>query len=329
MTHTATSHLGNYCVYILGSDGVISFLEALFVSIREHSPTIPVLIIPYNEELDETRVLCKRFGFSIHQDAAYSALERIGSNVFGSSPYPNHHRLFRRLAAFWGPYETFLYLDADICVLAPLEPLFDVFQASGSCFASFDNDHDRVYLPGPLRDRMINDHGSVGFNSGHFVSRRGILELTDFENLARDASLLEASFQDKADQGFLNFVIDEKRIDQVRFPDVMPTLADKQWANQKLEKRAGTWFLRGQSSVGNEKRLVLIHYSGCGRPSWGMPNRWIYYRYLLHGRSFWCRQRVLAHSMFRHYWGPVAKRLVSTRITLGRLRRWMLGTHGE
>jgi len=41
-------------VYMLGNDRVVDYLEALFISLRQHSPDLPARLIPYNAQLTRT-----------------------------------------------------------------------------------------------------------------------------------------------------------------------------------------------------------------------------------------------------------------------------------
>lgn len=307
-------------VYILGNDGVAGFLEALLTSLRRHSPDLPARLIPYDSNLAATRRLCTRYNVVIHEDTTFPELEEISRCLWADSP----HRNFRRLSAFWGPFENFLYLDADICVLDRLEPLFDVFEQSGHEFASFDNDHERVYLTGLLRDRMIHEHGSVGFNAGHFFSRKGVFALGTFRAAARAAQPWVGQFQDRADQGFLNFAIDHFRKDQARLPVLVNDLADKQWASQPVRRVAGTWRLNKPGNESHGKRLVLIHWSGCHHAGWHLPNRSIFYRHLLADRPVFDHVAVPFRDFAEYYMAPFRSRFNAFRVTAGRWRRVFL-----
>lgn len=308
-------------VYVLGNDHVADFLEALFASLRRHSPDLPVRLIPYDDRLTRTRELCRRHRITLHEDASFAALEQIGLNLWTDSPYPTHHRLFRRLCIFWGPFDDFLYLDADVCVLAPLEPLFAAFAGAPAPFASFDVDHERVYLPGPFRDRMIREHGSLGFNSGHFFSRRGALDLARLQFAGAAARPFAGHFQDRGDQGFLNFAVDHLRLPQVRMNSLVPALADKQWGEQKLRRQDGRMVIDRPGHGEDGKHLALIHWSGHSRPGWHLPNRALYYHYHGLGKSGLTALRHRTGDGWAHYLARLRPLYYRARIFAGRARR--------
>lgn len=313
-------------VYVLGNDHVAGFLEPLFQSIRQNSPAIPVRLIPYNDQLEKTRALCQRYNVQIHSDSTFPELEKLGLHLWNSSPYSNHQKLFRRLSIFWGPFKNFLYLDADICVLAPLEPLFDAYERSGAQFACFDVDHERVYLAGPVRDRMIQQHGSLGFNSGHFFSSNSVFTLGEFWTAANEARPVAEQFQDRGDQGFLNFAVDVLGKKQIRMTSVLPDLADKQWCEQKMVRRGGEWHLARPSPQAPTPgtRLALIHWSGYHSPGWRLPNRHIYYHYrraAAPGLQTWL---LPVKDFTREKSAPIKAWLQRLRIAAGRVRRSLL-----
>jgi len=307
-------------VYMLGNDHVADYLEALFISLRHHSPNLPARLIPYDEQLTRTRELCARYRIDLHTDPTFPELEQIGLNLWASSPYSSHQRLFRRLCIFWGPFDNFLYLDADICVLAPLEPLFDAFEKSSTSVAPFDVDHERVYRAGPLRERMIHEHGSLGFNSGHFFSRTGVFDLEKFRLALRAAQPLAEQFQDHGDQGFLNFAVDHLGIPQTRMNCLLPELADKQWCEQRLKHVAGFWQIDRPGHAENGKQLCLIHWSGYSLPGWQLPNRRFYYHYRGYGLSWTGKQKLYARDFWQYYSRPLTPLLNRARVLGGRLR---------
>ncbi len=306
---------------MLGNDRVADYLEALFISLRQHSPDLPARLIPYNAQLTRTRQLCARYRIEIHSDPAFPALEQVGLDLWASSPYSHHQFLFRRLAIFWGPFENFLYLDADICVLAPLEPLFETFEKSPVPFASFDVDHERVYQAGPLRDRMIRDHGSLGFNSGHFFSRLGVFDLEKFQTAVRAAQPLAHLFQDRGDQGFLNFAVDHLGIPQTRMTTLIPDLADKQWCEQRFKKTHNRWLIDRPGDPQDGKQLFLIHWAGFNIPGWEIPNRHLYYHYRGLGLSWFGKQKLRTRDFTRHHSRPLRPLIDKLRIFGGKVRR--------
>ena len=60
----------------------------------------------------------------------------------------------RKLAAFYGPFEHFLFLDSDIVVLLPLEPLVSRLVQSRADFIFFDTSPGWVYADPAFREQM-------------------------------------------------------------------------------------------------------------------------------------------------------------------------------
>jgi hypothetical protein len=123
-------------VYILANDVVYDQLIALINSIEANvSPEISICIIPYNQKLDlvKKEVDC-RSNLSIYSnleslerwdkfaDKVWSvhpaAIENQPRNVWFKTP------LLRKLAAFDGKFDKFVFYDADSLAMKPLDDAF-------------------------------------------------------------------------------------------------------------------------------------------------------------------------------------------------------------
>ena len=103
------------CIYVLANDAVMDYAIALLASIRERDSVTPVMMIPYDDRAQKVAaVLGEHFGVRPYEDM--SVLKRIDNatqEIFGSGFFwrPN---MFRKQAVWFGPFDQFLYLDADI-----------------------------------------------------------------------------------------------------------------------------------------------------------------------------------------------------------------------
>jgi hypothetical protein len=172
---------------------------------------------------------------------------------------------------------------------------------------------------------MIREHGSLGFNSGHFFSRKGIFDFDKFQLALHAAQPFAEQFQDRGDQGFLNFAVDHLGVSQTRMTLLVPDLADKQWCEQKFKQVDGCWRIDGPGHSEDGKRLCLIHWSGHSLPGWHLPNRSFYYHYRGLGLSWAGKLKLRTRDFCRHHSRPLRPLLDRLRIFGGKIRRSIAG----
>jgi hypothetical protein len=182
-------------VYTLANDTVLHQLVALLHSLQANAGAWPVCVIPYDDRVDGvTRELARHPGVTLWEDA-----EVLGRwDDFAARAWHTHptapalwrarrepgglHRfgVHRRFAAFDGPFERFVYLDADVLVFASLAPFFD--ELSTHAFVTYD---DQFRAPRHVFDirspRLEPLFGAARldaqiFCSGVFAARRGLFD---------------------------------------------------------------------------------------------------------------------------------------------------------
>jgi hypothetical protein len=214
-------------VYVLTYPGDFHLSLALVRSIRHLNPDVPVMIIP-GEAFDR-----EHHPFEVPVMAAP-----------GGRFWPKIGHQDRKLWAFQGPFETFLYLDADTICTGSLEPLILRIARQQGDFILVQPWIDDAAWRSVMQDATHPDHASharqigstIGrgplaafdpdhdffarcpFNSGVFASRRRALKEADLAKLNqaerafyRDVLELPWSWQASAlffrDQGRLNYLV--------------------------------------------------------------------------------------------------------------------------
>ncbi len=283
-------------LYFLANDNVLDFSIALFQSFRFYNKNLPAYLIPFDENIDQIESILHDCNIDIFTHPSLCELDEVGNNLWNNNSLANH--MFRKFACFWGPLETFFYIDADCAILDDPEILISIFAASQVEFMTFDNDMDRVYEKGDFRDLYIKKYHSKGFNAGAFLSRRGVFSFDDILKFAEEAVPYKSEFSDIVDQSFFNFCIDRKRVNQVRLPEIRPEYADKAWGDQiPINLDQGKYKILNKKSPDYGKLLPFIHWAG-HKVSIPFPNRHIFYRYRLMNMNF--NQRFCYY--FRDQW---------------------------
>ncbi|MDD5200107.1 MAG: hypothetical protein PHC88_09925 [Terrimicrobiaceae bacterium] len=293
---SATSAASDRGVYILGNDVVLEYAICLFRSLRDHSPQIPVRLIPYDDRLSRLRPWMDRYHIELHEHPDYPSFDRLGDELMDERN-PGH-RMYRKFAAFTGPFANFLYLDIDIAVLAPVENLFDEFERSQAEFMTFDNDLDNVYTRSAWRDEMERTGRTKGFNAGAFLSRKGLFTRTELLRFLGEAREMRDKLIFQYDQPYFNFVVDMKGVRHERIAELNSAYPDKQWGDQvPIERQNGAWKLLTPNHADYGKAQPFIHWAGHngGDP---FPNRHIFYHYRLLGES---ALRQIAYRLGDHW----------------------------
>jgi len=215
-------------IYTMANDNVSHWLLALLASLKIMNRELPVRVIPFDSRVNIVRRMCAAFGYPLWEPAGLLArCDQIGEMVAPrDGTWTFGHGNFRRLAAFGGPFDEFIYLDADTLVLEPLTPVFDACTRSGQDIVFGDTAGDFAYNPGARREELRADgtpewnagiyfsrgsgfRGSVsgGSGSGGSGFRTGALGLDEMLaasqiDLAADRAIIR---RDAADQSFLNW----------------------------------------------------------------------------------------------------------------------------
>ena len=134
-------------VYFSANDAVYDWAIAFLNSYRRFNPDLPIYLIPFDEDCDRLLDVQSEYDFEIYTDPSFERLETIGEafelgHAPGVGPY-----WFRRYAAFCGPLDEFLYLDARQIVLVNLKPLVTAPRKHGFEFMHYDCALDQVYEP--------------------------------------------------------------------------------------------------------------------------------------------------------------------------------------
>jgi hypothetical protein len=266
-------------VYCLANDGVLDWFVAFCESLRAHAQAadLPLVVIPFDDRTGNLARLRSRYGFELLDDPELARLDAIGARVG-----PDNAHAFRKLAAFWGPFEDFLFLDSDIVVLEDPRRFLDAYadRNDGVQLMFFDWDMGMVYLPGDLRDRMTAA-GSRGFNTGGFASSRRRLGIQQVERLAAEAEPLRDSFPATAEQPFFNFLVDSLGWRTRSFQEELDDLAIP-WAGVSVQWDGHEGRVSDRSRPDFGKRLPFLHWAGSPLTPW-MPHKRIFLDYRLAG----------------------------------------------
>lgn len=265
-------------IYFMANDAVLDWAIAFLNSVRLHNPRTPMLLIPYDIRIHRLMALRRDYGFEVYEDASFAVLEELADHLVSC---PSSRTRYRKFAAFWGPFERFLFLDADIIVLDNVQELFDALSDSGAGLLYGDADLDQCYHPGPFRDMMVSRYNARGINSGFWAARKGLFNLAEIQALGEQAQSFKHHFI-HTDQPFLNYCLDQSGVDYHAFGDVLPDLATRHWPDPGLRREPDAYRWKGRNSPQFGRRVKVLHWAGFTSVNQILPYQRLYleHRYL-------------------------------------------------
>ncbi|MGB7251408.1 MAG: hypothetical protein WBC73_20910, partial [Phormidesmis sp.] len=179
-------------VYIVANDKVAENAIALMSSLRLHDPEVPVYLIPFN---DDYHAVAERLGdlydVKLFPDLAFvEALTQKIGNIFPRDflALPNK---MRKLAAWFGPLDEFLYIDTDILFFTPVSETLAYLDKADFiwCDYHFKGGLEDVFSDVVVKQQMFSPEalGDV-FNSGLWGSRKSALSLEQLYELLTDCA---------------------------------------------------------------------------------------------------------------------------------------------
>jgi hypothetical protein len=269
-------------VYVLANDQVIEWFTAFVSSFRAYNPTLPLRLIPFDEESSRCEALVRETGGEAYRDeAAFSRLEELGRRLEVSNA-DARPRWFRRFVAFDGPFDAFAYLDCRMLVLADISRFAAAAHTYEVPVVHFDVAINQVYNQGFLRTDYCRRGFGHGFLSGMFASRKGLFS---FDRMAMAVDELVAVRDQmnlrNTDQFFLNYLCDANSLRTCHMADLDSRLTHSAWANDRgslYEDDDGVWRKWDFGGLEHRQQMIFLHWAGIRlHPS--MPHFSLYRRF--------------------------------------------------
>lgn len=127
-------------IYILANDVVYDQLVALLNSIEANAGSkIPICILPYNQQLDKVKAeLASRDNVTLFEDSDSIAYwDNFATQIWKNYPraqktwrewgFPELYELpmHRKFCAVDGPFDRFIYFDADTLLMRPIDYVYE------------------------------------------------------------------------------------------------------------------------------------------------------------------------------------------------------------
>lgn len=268
-------------VYIVANDKVKENAIALMSSLRLQDPDIPVYLIPFNDDYQSVASqLADLYDVKLFPDLEFlSALtEKIGA-IFPRDflALPNK---MRKLAAWFGPLDEFLYIDTDILFFTPATDTLNYLTRADFiwCDYHYKRGLEDVFSDVVVQQKLFTAEalGDV-FNSGLWGSRKSALSLEKLYDVLSDCAAHREYFDFSSgttDQPIMNYLVLSaipKRLNIAKANVAEPG----SWGGS-------THFVqKGDVLFDGDRPLRYLHWAGTPMCSGG-PYRelWEHYRYL-------------------------------------------------
>lgn len=191
-------------IFILSSDIMYDMTLAFFESFRSFNPDIPIMLIPYDGEIGRLRSLARIYDFAIYEDSTMLRACDELSLHFHETPVGQ----YRKLLAWSGPYEHFIYIDIDTLVLHSVEFLFDLLHDYDLIVAESNlAGTNRFTWKKPPDQYFSRKQIEYAANTGFMASRRGVISLAfALEHLAEAIKIKDYMELICTEQPLLNFL---------------------------------------------------------------------------------------------------------------------------
>ena len=282
--------LANDTVY----DQLIALLNSIEIILGSN---IPVCIYPFDDQVQQIKSeIAKRRNVFIYEDSA--SIQRWDKFMEAAAPERLNRKKFRlygahrRFCAFDGPFEKFIYMDADTLVMNSLDAVFQKLESSDFVVYDFQfRDPTKVYnIQSPKLLEVFEQYriDSEIFCSGFYGSKQGLFDQNTRDWLVAELKSGDAEilYSGAGEQPLLNYMVMKTAMNSYNFAC---SLAD----GKKTGCSVTSKHFEEQDQILYDKgnRLTYIHYIGvqpdlirrvCAGENIEFPYRdlFLHYRYL-------------------------------------------------
>jgi len=291
----------------LANDHVYDQLIALLNSIEAiYGQQMPVCIYPYDKNTAQIAAeIANRPNVQLYNNQdSIQQWDEFVRNVWDSHPTAQEHwqkigsdkyyrvGTHRRFCAFDGPFDRFLYMDADTLLMSPLEVIFAQLNQNEWVVYDFQYKHlSHVYNASASKLAELFPPEKLQkeiFCSGFYASKKGMFDAEEKEWMLKKLQSGEASilYDMAPDQTILNYMVMRSGISSYNFAHHLSESERTGCCvtSPHFEERNHILYDKGN-------RLTYLHYIGlssnlftrvCAGENIDFPYRelFLYYRYL-------------------------------------------------
>jgi hypothetical protein len=267
-------------IYIVANDKVQDNAIALMSSLRQYDPAVPVYLIPFNDDYAAVASrLAELYQVQLFPDLAFlEALTQKIGEIFPRDflALPNK---MRKLAAWFGPLDEFLYIDTDILFFGPVSDTLAYLDQADFiwCDYHFKGGLSDVFSEEVLAQNIFSAEALADvFNSGLWGSKKSVLSLDQLYQLLAECAAHREYFDfsnGTTDQPIMNYLVLKAIANRLNIVKANPGEPGSWGGSPHFEQRGAALF-------DGDRPLRYLHWAGTPMRTGG-PYRslWEYYRY--------------------------------------------------
>ncbi len=216
-----------YGIAIIANDRVIDWLLPFLESYRASSSSIPLYLIPYDDNLTRTRIAAEAYGVEV-VSLDSSELDALARRLYPLNP--GHRRRLRKLLALALPLDEVIYLDVDVILLQDFTKLLGHIEAGKREFIVAARVSDYIYNSRYRDYDFLRD--ALLFNDGFFVTARSVLSLQDFYDVIAENERVFHAVRQRGGlfaQPLTNFVVHRRALKIATLPDVISHASEESY----------------------------------------------------------------------------------------------------
>ncbi len=256
---------GRYGIAIVGNDKIIDWLVPFLESYRETNASLPLYLIPYDDNVTRTRRAAEIYGAHFIEEEPVE-IDRLAKELYPGIFNTNRRRL-RKLQALALDLDEVAYVDVDVVLFRDFRPIFGRLEAGKSEFIVASPSFEYVYNERRSEYPFLAD--ALPFNDGFWVTSNKYLKLSDFiDTMAKDAAI----FHDVRKRGQLfaqplvNFVTHRRGLKIALLRDLVENAS-----HESFYKAPGISFAEGKPLDPDGREIYFAHWAGAvALPSTGV-----------------------------------------------------------
>ena len=247
-------------IAIVANDKVMHWLVAFLESWTRTNASLPVFLIPYDENVALTRRVAAAYGVT------FADVDSVALDALSKRLYPlgwNKRNRLRKLLSLTLPLDEVIYFDVDILLFRDLAPTLGKLEPGVTDFIVIARTDDYVYNDAARQLDYLRD--ATLFNDGFFITAKSILSIEDFHTAMTED---EKTFDKVRQRGGLyaqplvNFVVHRKRLKIRPVFELVPGASP-----QSYHKAEGVSFREDGPYDREGEPIYFIHWPGVQKPS--------------------------------------------------------------
>lgn len=245
-----------YGIAIVGNDKIIDWLLPFLESYRDTNSSLPIYLIPYDENVAMTRRAADVYG-AIYVGEEPKEIDKLSIELYPGIFNTNRRRL-RKLQALALPLDEVAYVDVDVILFRDFTPVFGKLEAGKTEFIVASPSFEYVY--NDRRDKYPFLKDVLLFNDGFWVTSNKYLKLSDFIDTIRDDATIFHDVRKRGQlfaQPLVNFVTHRRGLKIALLPHVVDGAS-----HENFYKAKDVSFKDGKPLDYEGKEIYLAHWAG-------------------------------------------------------------------